>query len=124
MCDGALRLGVDFVFARSKLGNQSTIAQLLTKNMEEVVGEQDKGCVDQVFRVLCQYYLPRCGNATLLATPSSICREECGMVQEDCSETWDVVMTGFEAVDHVIECNATSKLLFPAKHCCTGAGLG
>ena len=77
VCDGVVRLGIDHVYARSKLGDQSTIAQLINDNLktvERVIADQNEVCVKQVFRALCNFYLPPCGNATHPIPPSSICQ--------------------------------------------------
>ena len=77
VCDGVLRLGIDHVYARSRLGDQNTIAQLLNNNLktvERVIADQNEVCVKQVLRVLCNFYLPPCGNATHPIPPSSICQ--------------------------------------------------
>ena len=127
VCSGSVKRGIDYVYARSRLGNQSTIAQLLNKNVREiesVIDDHDKGCVNLVYRLLCQFYLPSCGNSTHPVRPSSICQKECDMVRKECSDTWDVVMLAFKSVSPTVDCTDTSNLLFPVAHCCTGAGLG
>ena len=126
ICDGVLRLDVDHVYARSSIGNQSTITQLLNQNFNQIqtvtAGHSDD-CVRKVFRTLCNFYLHPCGNSTHPVPPSSICLEECKMVQDKCQLTWDAVML-FLTLDPIIYCNDTSQLLFPVPHCCTDAGLG
>ena len=127
VCEGVVRRGIDSVYARSRLGDQSTIAQLLNesiKDVERLIADHTDSCVDQVFRVLCNFYLPPCGNATHPVPPSSICQTECEMVLQNCQTTWDAVMLAFKTVDPIPDCNDTSRLLFPVPNCCTGAGLG
>ena len=127
ICDGILRLGIDHVYVRSRLGDQSTITQLLNQNIGQIqtlTTDHSDTCVRQVFRALCRYYLPPCGNSTHPTPPSSICQEECQLVQDKCQPTWDAVLPVFENIDPTIDCNDTSRLLFPVPHCCTGAGLG
>ena len=73
---------------------------------------------------MCRYYLPPCGNFELTHTlpPSSICQEECSQVQSECHETWQtaaVLLTPYP----FINCDDTSRLLFPLPNCCTGAGI-
>ena len=77
VCEGVVRLGIDHVYARSRLGDQNTISQLLNENLETVVtviADHDDVCVNRVLRVLCNFYLPPCGNATHPAPSSSICQ--------------------------------------------------
>ena len=126
ICDNVLRSGIDYVYAKSKLGDQDAISQLLnekTKDVETLIGDHNNDCVKQVFRVLCHFYLPPCGNSTHPAPPSSICQEECQMVQNNCQKTWVTLLLAFKNIDPIIQCNDTSRLLFPVPHCCTDAGL-
>ena len=127
ICDGVLRPGIDFVYARSRLGDQYFIAGLINqkiKGVGTVISDHNEECVNLVFRVFCHFYLPPCGNSTHLTPPSSICQEECEMVRTECQKTWDALQLAFMSMGHVIECNESSTLLFPLPHCCTGAGLG
>ena len=126
VCDyNMLNSGIDYVYASFKLGSQTTISHLLSEAVEEVeqlIDNRDQDqCIKQVFRVLCHFYLPPCGNSTHPVPPSSICQEECQIVQEICKKTWrffDVVLG-----DKSIDCSDTSRLLFPVSHCCSDAGL-
>ena len=122
VCDGIVRPDVDYVYASFRLGDQSTIAQLLNENVNNITTPtHTEYCMKEVFRVLCYFYLPPCGDSTHQAPPSSICQEECYMVQKECNTTWNTV---FKNLDPIIECSDTSMLLFPVPHCCTDAGLG
>ena len=122
VCDGVVKPGTDYVYAASRLGDQRTIAQVLNENIksiEPVIAEHDKDCVKLVFRALCHFYLPPCGNSTHAAFPSSVCQEECTVVQEKCETVWNTILSAFNNTDPVIHCNDTSKLLFPVPHCCS-----
>ena len=126
MCNGVMRPGIDRVYVSFKLGNQSIIANQLIreiKDVESLIADHEERCVEQVFRVFCHFYLPTCGNITHLAPSSSICQEECQMVQQECQPTWDTVIVALKTIPHVVDCTDTSKLLFPVPHCCTGAEL-
>ena len=125
VCNGILIRGVDFVYISNGLdGTQDSISQLLNeqiKNLEEIIiASHDKDCVDLVFRVLCYYYLPTCGNFTHPRPPSSLCQEECLHVQNNCVPTWQAAKLAFTEPPF-IDCNETSRLLFPLPNCCTGA---
>ena len=125
MCEGVLRQDVDFVYAKSSLGNQTVIAEFLNKKIRDI-DSGDEDCIKMMYRVLCHYYLPPCGNTTHPAPPSSICQEECQMVQDKCKDTWNaalVVLYKLE-IKPIIDCSDTSNILFPIPHCCTRAGLG
>ena len=127
ICNGAKRLGIDRVYINLRLGNQSTIANQLNREMESVeslIIDHKESCVKQVFRVFCHFYLPTCGNITHLARPSSICQEECQMVQQECQSTWETILVALKIIPHMVDCTDTSMLLFPVPHCCTGAELG
>ena len=121
ICAGVFRPGIDIVYVKRVLGNQSAVADLIKKGVEV---DHDEECVKQVLRVFCHFYLPPCGNTTHPAPPSSICQEECQMVQDKCRATWDSVLLTVSDLDLIVNCNDTSTLLFPVPHCCTGAGLG
>ena len=115
------------MYARSKLGDQSTISLLLNEKIKDVgtlIGDWNDDCVKQVFRVLCYFYLPPCGNSTHPVPPSSICLEECQMVQNKCQKAWHTLLLVFKGIDPIIQCNDTSRLLFPLPHCCIDAELG
>ena len=122
VCDGIVRPDMDYVYASFRLGDQSTVAQLLNENVKNITTPtHTEYCMKEVFRVLCYFYLPPCGDSTHQTPPSSICQEECHTVQKECNTTWNTV---FKNLDPIIDCSDTSMLLFPVPHCCTGAGLG
>ena len=125
ICNNVLRSGIDYVYASFKLGNQSTISQQLNdtiKQVEDLIDNRDEDqCIKHVFRVLCHFYLPPCGNSTHPVPPSSICQEECQIVQEMCKITWKAFDLALG--DKSIDCSDTSRLLFPVSHCCSDAGL-
>ena len=126
ICNNVLRSGIDYVYAKSKLGNQDAISNLLnekTKNLKSLISDHTEDCVKQVFRVFCHFYLPPCGNSTHPLPPSSICQEKCHMVQNNCIKTWVALLLAFKDINPIIQCNDTSRLLFPVPHCCTDAGL-
>ena len=126
VCNGTLRLRYDNVYISNRLGStQSTISALLNERIQRVqaiIAKHDKDCVEQVYRVICQYYLPSCGNFTHLLPPTSLCQEECVHVQGNCGATWQAAEIVF--IDPTfIDCDDTSQLLFPLPNCCTGAGI-
>ena len=101
-------IGIDNVYGTSALGNQSTISALVNQHILNIQTDHDEECVKQVFRVLCHFYLPPCGNTTHLVPPSSICQEECQMVQENCQKTWNSVLLTVSDIDPIVNCNDTS----------------
>ena len=126
VCEGMLRLGIDYVYSSHRLGTQSSISQVLNDNVgtvRDIISTHSKECVRQVFQLLCSYYLPSCGNATHTESPSSICEEECVYVQETCRGTWQAIVLVFNDLDPFLICEDTSQLIFPLPNCCTGAGI-
>ena len=126
VCDGALRVGLDNVYMSNRLdGNQSSISKNMNskiQNMEAIITRHSKECVEQVYRVICYYYLPPCGNITYTQSPSSLCQEECVHVEESCQATWQAAKLVFTDPPFV-DCEDTSQLLSPLPNCCTGAGI-
>ena len=47
------------------------------------------------------------------------------MVQRRCHKTWSILLLALKSVDPFssLQCNDTSRLLFPVPHCCSDAGL-
>lgn len=116
---------MDFIYISHSRGSQSDIATLLNDKIETVsvlFATHDRECVDHVFRVICHYFFPPCGNITHTLPPHSLCQEECVHVQSTCGATWQAAELAF-GLDPFINCNDTSRLLFPLPNCCTGAGI-
>ena len=123
-CSDALRLGTDYVFISNTLGTQTNIGTALDKVSPLLMTSGDKECLQQVYKVICHYYLPPCGNTThhpLL--PSSLCQEECSHVQSSCPTLWQAATAALSGFYSFINCSSTSQLLFPLPNCCTGAGI-
>ena len=98
----------------------------LNRNIEtakDIIATHDVDCLELVSRLICSYYLPLCGNATHLQSPSSICKEEFSHVQETCSATWQAVILAFDDLDPFLDCEDTSRIIFPLPSCCNGAGI-
>ena len=128
VCNDVLALGIDYVYARSTLGDQLMISQFLNDYViNNSVTHQHESCVKQVYTILCQFYLPTCGNTTYSAAPSSVCQEDCQRVQENCLETWNdassvlnntLPLLNLNNTLPLLNCNDTSSLLKPMTHCC------
>ena len=65
VCESVLRQGVDFVYAKSSLGNQTVIADFLNNEVRDIESGDNEDCTEMMYRVLCHYYLPPCGNLHL-----------------------------------------------------------
>ena len=123
-CVGLLRLGIDYVFISNNLGTQTNIGTALDEMALPLLASEDEECLQQVYKVICHYYLPPCGNIThhpLL--PSSLCQEECSHVQSTCPTLWQAATAALSDFFSFINCSSTSQLLFPLSNCCTGAGI-
>lgn len=120
VCDGILTAGTDFVYIKSHSDNISVY--LNDKINGSLFVDHRKDCVLQVFRIMCYYFLPPCGNKTKIIQPSSVCQEECSQVQSSCQDTWHLIKLRFNS-NPFISCEDTSELLYPLPHCCTGAGI-
>lgn len=122
-CNAVINIGVDSVYITKSLGTQNDISTILNDKLQNSLFiNHEKDCVDQVFTIICHYYLPPCGTVTNSLPPSSICQEECSQVQSSCQETWDFAKSIFGS-DPFIDCEDTGDLLSPVPNCCTGAGI-
>ena len=126
VCSGVLSPGIDYVYSSNRLGTQSYISSILNDNFEhfrQLTASFPTNCINHVLRLICLYYLPPCGTATQLQSPSSICQEECIHIQDTCHATWQAAMLVFNNIDPFLTCEDTGKILFPLPNCCTGAGI-
>ena len=124
-CNDVLTRGEDYVFVARVHRSQVNISQFLEANIpQELLDLSDKidYCREQVHRILCNYYLAPCGNESLEILPTTICPEECSMVQQACLSTWKALELGL--MDYsFINCSDTAALLSPLPSCCTGIGI-
>ena len=87
--------------------------------MRELVATHDKDYVDQVFRVMCHYYLPPCGNFSHTHPPTSIYQVECSQeMSRNMADCWNSSIS-----ISFMNCYDTFQLIFPLPNCCTGAGI-
>ena len=112
---------VDYVFITKSHGSQENISHFLETNIPHSLLTDDN-CRELVFQLICNYYLIPCGSEGSELPPSSICREECSMVESTCPSAWDTLKLGLKDYKF-ISCEDTSALLFPLPHCCTGVGI-
>ena len=120
ICNGVLSSGVDYVFISKSHGSQENISQFLATIPHSLL--IDDYCREQVYKIVCNYYFIPCGSDGSELPPSSICPEECSMIESTCPVEWDALKLSLR--DHAfIDCNDTSALLFPLPNCCTGVGI-
>ena len=81
-CNDVINIGIDSVYITKSLGTQNDISKILNVNLQNsLFVNHDKDCVNQVFRIICHYFLPPCGTVTNSLPPSSVCQEECSQVR-------------------------------------------
>ena len=122
VCSNILRPDTDYVYVNNSVGSLGYITSFLndkTHNVENLLAIHDKECLDLVFS---HNYIPPCGTTNQTFPPSSLCQEECTRVQSECGPTWKAAELAI-GHDSFIDCNDTSRLLFPLPNCCTGAGI-
>ena len=74
VCDGILAADTDLVYNMNH--SNTTSAYLNHKINISLFVDHAKSCVQQVFRIICHYFLPSCGNVTKTHPPSSICDQK------------------------------------------------
>ena len=88
-------------------------------------------CYEPARLVLCRYYLPPCGNATVFQPPTTVCPRQCHLISQLCPNEWANVVNDFIANDliispeglQLIDCAFPGKHLSPLPHCCSDFGL-
>ena len=124
VCDKVLTPQHDYVYIPRDRGTQQHISDLLNSALPRfTVAEAGDYCRDQIYRIVCNYYLIPCGNDTSRHPPSSICPEECMLAQETCRSAWEAVRLAMASTLPFIDCNDTSLPLIPLPNCCTGEGI-
>ena len=122
VCQDVVRPLIDRIYITKSYGDFSSILNNEFKTCFDFFASDDKDCIKQVFRVMCHYYFPPCGSFSHSLPPSSICQEECSQVQSECHDTWQMAAAVLYPIPF-IDCNDTSRLIFPLPNCCTGAGI-
>lgn len=124
VCHHVLTPGIDYVYVSNKLNSQKAISAALnssTNAVRDIIANHSRVCVEHIFKLICMYYLPFCGKSSHIQSPTSICQEECSIIQQTCHTTWQALMLSFRNINPVLACKDTSQLLMPLPHCCTGA---
>lgn len=124
MCNDLLTPYVDYVFIPLAHETQNRIGSILESNLPNLtIVKTEDYCHDQIYRIICNYYFIPCGNLTNTLPPSSICPEECSLVEESCPSVWEVVRLAMDSELPFIDCTDTGSPLLPLPNCCTGAGI-
>ena len=126
MCNGVYTEGIDYVFIAKTHGSQKNISTFLEENFLSTFISLNDGnnimCHDQVYQIICKYYLTPCGTVSSQLPPYSICPEDCSAIEMECPSTWEAAQYVLKG-HNFISCDDTSVFLFPLPNCCTGAGL-
>lgn len=104
-------------------GSQKNISMFLEQNILPAhISRNGHLCRDQLYRIICNYYLSPCGTESFQLPPYSICPVDCSTVQMKCAVAWEAAQLGLRQY-RFISCADTSAFLFPLPSCCTGVGL-
>ena len=123
ICNEVFTAGVDYVFITKAHESQMMIAEFLESSIpRSILLSKDDNCRKQVYAIVCNYFLIPCGNENVQHPPTSICSEECSIVEQACPSSWEVLTLGFREY-RFINCSDTSSNLFPLPSCCTGVGI-
>ena len=124
VCNDLLAPYVDYVFIPVAYETQNKIGSILESNLPNLTNVKTEDyCHDQIYSIMCNYYFIPCGNLTNTLPPSSICPEECSLIEESCPLIWEVVKLAMDSELPFIDCTDTGLPLVPLPHCCTGAGI-
>ena len=111
------------MFIAATHGSQKNISTFLEENVLTSLISANDGiiCRNQIYQIICKYYLSPCGSVPVYTPPSSICPEDCSAVQRECPAAWEAAQLGLKNYNF-ISCDDSSAFLFPLPTCCTGLG--
>ena len=82
-------------------------------------------CIEEVRLLLCQYFVPPCGNSTVFEPPKSVCGGVCDHVRSLCPQQYDQIRSFFDSRSDfvnlgltLINCSNTGQYLH-FLHCCS-----
>ena len=128
MCNSIFQVDVDYVFVLKQHVSQKLVSEILNNSIPTSLKPNFHSglsfCLEGIFRILCNYYLSPCGNATFQIYPSSVCPDECSFIENECPEEWNTLELELRLEDKdFIKCDDTNALLFPLRSCCRDVGL-
>ena len=82
-------------------------------------------CQDNVMRIICHHFYAPCGRNGIIHLPTSVCREECSYVRDNCEAFWNQAFLAIisEVGRSIVNCETPELALSPLPSCCTGAGV-
>ena len=123
ICNEVLTPTLNYVFISKAHGSQENISQFLEFSLPHtVISEAGDYCRLQIYRIVCNHYFTPCDSEGRELPPSSICPEECSLVENACPSVWEAVRLGLKDY-RFLDCNDTSASLIPLPNCCTGVGV-
>ena len=123
ICNEVMTPTLNYVFISKAHGSQENISQFLESSLPHtVISEAGDYCHLQIYRIVCNHYFTPCGSEGRELPPSSICPEECSLVENACPSVWEAVRLGLKDY-RFVDCNDTSASLIPLPNCCTGVGV-
>jgi hypothetical protein len=88
-------------------------------------------CINEARKILCHYYLPTCGNATVFEPPTSVCEDVCEHLKNICPDQFQQLALHFLLNSGVLQplgltminCLDTGDYISPLQHCCSDLGI-
>ena len=129
-CDPLYESGVDYVYVPWKRSDYRLLMKALFRARSTFHNIFDE-CTEPALHLLCQFYLPTCGNSTHFEPPAAVCPSACRIPSLVCPDEWDRAITVYDASAEFIEsynlnlinCSDTGEYLHPVPHCCHNAGI-
>ena len=88
-CDGVYKSGEDYVFVKHDQQFLENLRMIVDVEDELESTVQQDNCVPSTIRLMCQYYLPSCGDRAGFRVPLPVCVEECNELSEKCPIQWN-----------------------------------
>ena len=107
ICNDIFSAGVDYVFITKGLESQRRISEFLNASIPRSLSIKSDYCRTEIKKIICNYYFVPCGSENSELPPTSICPEECSLVEEACPSAWESLTLGLRDYGF-IDCNDTS----------------
>ena len=132
-CDSLYESGVDYVYVPWVRGerNYRELMKILFRSGPTFQSTfQDCKEFESTMHLLCQFYLPPCGNSTHFEPPAAVCPSACRVPSLACPDEWARILTAYEVastllseIAYFINCSDTGVHLHPIPHCCHNVGI-
>ncbi len=122
ICNTVFNESTGYVFIRNSSGlfNQSWLSYKLDQILSDTIIDGNTTCSLMIKSVVCNYFMPTCGNSGFVHIPRAVCPNDCSLVQNGCSDEWSRINTVLVVNGNLgaINCEATQHLLNPLPTCC------